>query len=136
VKSIDVFGKIKFQQDEGRLNREHYQEGKFYAFEVTDVKEDFHTKSTFYILEDDFTTHRMFFKGDQKHQIGDSCILEVAGFNEKGNLKLKEVAHAEKKPVEKAVKEEKDNTEEKLDDLWKSLPVLEVGDESQTLEFK
>lgn len=136
VKSIDVFGKIKFQQDEGRLNREHYQEGKLYAFEVTDVKEDFHTKSTFYVLEDDFTTHRMFFKGEQKYQIGDSCILEVAGFNEKGNLKLKEVAHVEKKPVEKAVKEEKDDTEEKLAALWKSLPVLEVGDESQTLEFK
>ena len=39
VKSIDVFGKIKFVQDEARLNREHYQEGKYYAFQVTDVKE-------------------------------------------------------------------------------------------------
>ena len=136
VKSIDVFGKIKFVQDEARLNKEHYLEGKLYAFEVTDVKEDYHTKSTFYILEDDFTTHRMFFKGEQKYQIGDSCILEVSGFNDRGNLKLKEVAHAEKKPIEKAVKEEKDNTEDKLAALWKSLPVLSVGDESQTLEFK
>lgn len=136
VKSIDAFGKIKFVQDEARLNREHYQEGKLYAFEVTDVKEDFYTKSTFYVLEDDFSTHRMFYKGEQKYQIGDSCILEVAGFNEKGNLKLREVVHTEKKPVEKAVKEEKDNTEDKLAALWKSLPVLGVGDESQTLEYK
>ena len=136
VKSIDVFGKIKFVQDEARLNKEHYQEGKLYAFEVTDVKEDFHTKSTFYVLEDDFSMHRMFYKGEQKYQIGDSCILEVVGFNEKGNLKLKEVTHAEKKPVEKAVKEVKDNTEDKLAALWKSLPVLNVGDENQTLELK
>ena len=136
VKSIDVFGKIKFQQDEARLNREHYQEGKLYAFEVADVKEEFRTKDTFYVLEDDFTTHRMFFKGEQKYQVGDSCVLEVAGFNDRGNLKLKEVTHADKKPVEKAVKDEVDHTEDKLASLWKSLPVLNVGDESQTLELK
>lgn len=136
VKSIDVFGKIKFQQDEARLNREHYQEGKLYAFEVAEVKEDFHTKDTFYVLEDDFTTHRMFFKGEQKYQVGDSCVLEVAGFNDRGNLKLKEVTHADKKYVEKAVKDVVDNTEDKLAVLWKSLPVLNVGDESQTLELK
>ena len=99
VKSIDVFGKIKFVQDEARLNREHYQEGKLYAFEVTDVKEDFRTKVTFYVLEDDFSTHRMFFKGEQKYQIGDACILKLAA-------------------------------------LWNSLPVLNVGDENQTLELK
>ena len=136
VKSIDVFGKIKFVQDEARLNREHYQEGKLYAFEVTDVKEDFRTKVTFYVLEDDFSTHRMFFKGEQKYQIGNSCILEVTGFSDKGNLKLKEVAHADKKPIDKAVQDTKDDTENKLAALWNSLPVLNVGDENQTLELK
>lgn len=136
VKSIDVFGKIKFVQDEARLNKEHYQEGKLYAFEVTDVKEDFRTKSTFYVLEDDFSMHRMFYKGEQKYQIGDSCILEVAGFSDKGNLKLKEVTHADKKPIDKAVQDTKDDTENKLAALWNSLPVLNVGDENQTLELK
>ena len=34
VKSIDVFGKIKFAQDIARLNKEHYHEGKLYAFDV------------------------------------------------------------------------------------------------------
>lgn len=136
VKSIDVFGKTKFVQDEARLNREHYQEGKLYAFEVTDVKEDFRTKVTFYVLEDDFSTHRMFFKGEQKYQIGHSCILEVTGFSDKGNLKLKEVAHADKKPIDKAVQDTKDDTENKLAALWNSLPVLNVGDENQTLELK
>ena len=35
VKSIDMFGKVRFQQDVGRLNKEHYHKGKLYAFEVT-----------------------------------------------------------------------------------------------------
>ena len=135
VKSIDVLGKIKFVQDEGRLNREHYKEGKLYAFEITDVKEDFRTKATYYVLEDDFTSHRMYFKDEQKYKIGDSCILEVTGFNDKGNLKLKEVEHTDKKPVEKPIETPKDDTT-KLAEYWKSLPVLDVGDESQTLELK
>ena len=136
VKSIDVFGRVKFAQDEARLNREHYQEGKLYAFEVTDVKEDFNTQATFYVLEDDFSTHRLYFKEEQKYQIGDSCILEVAGFNDRGSLKLKEVVRASEKNVESAIKEEDDNTERKLAALWASLPVLNVGDENQTLELK
>ncbi len=136
VKSIDIFGRVKFQQDEARLNKEHYQEGKLYAFEVIDIKEDYNSKSAFYVLEDDFTSHRLYFKGDQKYQIGDSCILEVIGFNDKGNLKLKEVEHVETASIEKAVKEVKDNTENRLATLWGSLPILNVGDENQTLEFK
>ena len=135
VKSIDVLGKIKFVQDEGRLNREHYKEGKLYAFEITDVKEDFRTKATYYVLEDDFTSHRMYFKDEQKYKIGDSCILEVSGFTDKGNLKLKEVEHTDEKPVEKPIETPKDDTT-KLAEYWKSLPVLDVGDESQTLELK
>lgn len=135
VKSIDVFGKIKLVQDESRLNREHYQEGKLYAFEVIDVKEDYYTKHTFYVLEDDFSTHRMFFCGEQKYQIGDSCILEVVGFSDKGYLKLKEVVHPDEKPVEKAIKEQMDDTKEELANL-SGLPVLDVDDEGQKLELK
>ena len=136
VSDIDAFGKIRFRQDEGRLNKEHYTIGKLYAFEVVDVKEDYNTQKPYYVIEDDFTSHRYYFQGEQKYQIGDSCILEVDGFTDKGNLKLKEVEHAEKKTVEKAVKEEKDNTEDKLAALWNCLPVLNVGDEGQTLELK
>lgn len=136
VKSIDVFGKIKFAQDIARLNKEHYHEGKLYAFDVIDVKEDLNTNATYYELEDDFTTHRFYFNGDQKYQKGDSCILEVAGINEKGNLKLKEVKHTSDEKVEKAVEEAKDDTKDKLSKLWESLPVLDVEDEGQTLELK
>lgn len=136
VKSIDVFGKIKFAQDIARLNKEHYHEGKLYAFDVIDVKEDHNTNTTYYELEDDFTTHRFYFNGDQKYQKGDSCILEVAGINEKGNLKLKEVKHTKNEKVEKAVEEAKDDTKDKLAKLWASLPIIDVGDEGQKLELK
>jgi len=136
VKSIDVFGKIKFAQDIARLNREHYHEGKLYAFDVKDVKEDHNTNATFYELEDDFTSHRLYFEGEQKFQIGDSCILEVTGFNDKGNLKLKEVSHSKDEHVEKPVEEAKDNTQDKLAKLWASLPILDIADEGQTLELK
>ena len=136
VKSIDAFGKIKFAQDIARLNRDHYREGKLYAFDVKDVKEDLNTNATFYELEDDFSSHRLYFEGEQKYQKGDSCILEVAGFNDKGNLKLKEVKHSKNETIEKPVEETKDNTQEKLTKLWASLPIMDVGEESQTLELK
>lgn len=135
VKSIDAFGKIKFAQDIARLNREHYHEGKLYAFDVKDVKEDLNTNATYYELEDDFTNHRLYFDGEQKYQKGDSCILEVAGFGDKGNLKLKEVKHSKNEPVEKPVEEAKDNIKE-LTKLWDSLPILDIADEGQTLELK
>lgn len=136
VKSIDVFGKIKFVQDIARLNKEHYHEGKLYSFDVKDVKEDHNTNATFYELEDDFTSHRLYFDGVQKYQIGDSCILEVTGFNDKGNLKLKEVKHSKDKHIEKPVEEAKDNTQDKLAKLWANLPILDIADEGQTLELK
>ena len=135
VKSIDVFGKIKFVQDIARLNKEHYHEGKLYAFDVKDVKEDRNTNTTFYELEDEFSSHRFYFEGEQKYQKGDSCILEVAGFNDKGNLKLKEVKHSKNEHVEKPVEEVKDNIKD-VTKLWESLPILNIADEGQTLELK
>ena len=136
VKTIDVFGKIKFVQDIARLNKEHYHEGKLYAFDIKDVKEDLNTDATYYELEDDFSSHRFYFEGEQKYQKGDSCILEVAGFNDKGNLKLKEVKHTKDETIEKPVEETKDNMQDKLTKLWASLPIMDVGEENQTLELK
>lgn len=46
------------------------------------------------------------------------------------------MAHADKKPIDKAVQDTKNDTENKLAALWNSLPVLNVGDENQTLELK
>lgn len=137
VKNIDAFGKIKFVQDEGRLNKEHYQIGKLYAFEVTDVKEDYNSAKPYYVIEDDFTTHHYYFKGEQKYKIGEDCILEVEGFTDKGFLKFKEVDHSDKgKTVESATTAPADKTQDRLAALWASLPILDVGEESQTLELK
>lgn len=137
VKDIDAFGKVKFRQDEGRLNKEHYEEGKLYAFEVTDVKEDFNTNAPYYVIEDDFAMHKYYFKGEQKYKIGDGCILEVEGFTDKGFLKLKEAKRKSTKDVETIIMDDQDDTSQKLSPQdWAQLPVLDVGDESQTLELK
>lgn len=136
VKSIDSFGKIRFRQDVGRLNKEHYKEGKMYGFEVTDVKEDHNTKYPYYIIEDDFTAHRYYFKDKQKYEIGNTCILEVIGFTDKGDLKFQEVKQTDTIQVEKVIETGNDNTAQRLEDLWDRFPVLDVDDESQTLELK
>ncbi len=137
VKSIDAFGKIKFRQDEGRLFQEHYKLGKLYAFEVIDVKEDYNSGKPYYVIEDDFASHHYYFQGDQKYKVGEDCTLEVSGFTDKGFLKLKEVDHSNQgQSVESAAVTPKDNTQERLATLWGNLPVLDVGEESQTLELK
>ena len=136
VKSIDEFGKIKFVQDIARLNKEHYHKGKLYAFDVIDVKEDHNTNTPYYILEDDFNSHRYYFSGEQKYSKGGTCILEIEGVNDRGFLMLKEVEHPKSEEVEQALSEPVDHTEDSMASLWGSLPVLDVGDESQTVEFK
>ena len=137
VKSIDVFGKVKFKQDEERLIKEHYEVGKLYGFEVTDIKEDFKSKSPYYIIEDDFIEHHYYFQGEQKYQIGDSCILEVEGFTEKGFLKLKEVEHYDISEIKKPIETTPDNIQElETNKDWDNLPVLEGVNESETLELK
>ena len=136
VKSIDVFGKIKFVQDEARLYKEHYQERKLYAFEVTDVKEDYNSGKPYYVIEDEFASHHYYFQGEQKYKVGEDCILEVTGFTDKGFLKLKEVERRNQEAVETAAVAPKDNTQDRMAALWTSLPVLDIGEESQMLELK
>lgn len=136
VKSIDAFGKMKLRQDEERLIRNHYQQGKLYPFEVTDVKEDYNTKNSYYVIEDEFTAHRYYFRGDQKYQIGNHCVLEVEGFTDKGFLKLKEVKHYEDSRVEQATLADAGDVGQKLTSLCGSLPVLAGVEENETMELK
>jgi len=86
---VDAFGKVKFRQDIKRVMEEHYAAGTLGAFNVTDVKDDTNGHS-FYLIEDDFAEHRYYIHGEQKYQIGDSCILEIKGVDSKGFLKLEE----------------------------------------------
>ena len=84
VTAIDVGGRVKFRQDEARLYEEHYKKGNLYPFSIIDVKEDYNSKVPFYIIEDDFSQHRIYFKGEQKFQIGDFCNWKYLGLNDKG----------------------------------------------------
>lgn len=135
LKRIDEFGRPRFFQDEERLYRDHYKVGKFYAFEVTDVREDFNTKSQYYVIEDDFASHRYYFEGEQKFQLGQGCILEVEGYTDKGFLKLKEKQDQSEVVVESAIPVD-DTVDQRVMQMWNSLPILDFGEEDNTLEYK
>ena len=130
--SVDVFGKVRFRQDEAWLNKEHYKVGKMYAFEVTDVKEDHNSKTPYYVIEDDFSLHRYYFQGEQKYQIGESCILGVEGFTSKGFLKLKEVRHSGQDSSKTAHVRTANDHKHVKDNKY----LLGVGSEGHTVEFK
>ena len=120
-----------------RLNREHYKEGKLYAFEITDVKQDINSMKPYYVIEDDFASHRYYFTGEQKYKLGEDCILEVVGFTNKGFLKLKEVERLVNHQVERPDGMSNNNYERQQTNYnWDKLPTLNVGEESETVEFK
>ncbi|MCQ2257809.1 MAG: ATP-binding protein [Bacteroidaceae bacterium] len=134
VCSVSAFG-CKLRQDEGRLFMEHYQNGKLYCFDVKDVKLDHNSDKPYYIIEDDFASHHYYFNDEQKYQIGDACILEVKGFTDKGFLKLVEPKRLKDQDVEKPIEVKDENAEKRINQLWNSLPVLDV-EENETLELK
>lgn len=135
VTQVDSFGRVKFKQDESRLFKEHYQEGKYYIFHVNEVKEDYNSKVLFYAIEDDFAEHKYYFKGEQKHQVGDDCILEVSGFTSKGFLQFKE--HDTLLQGEELSNAFEKSTGEKESDFsMNNEPILAVGDEDMWTEFK
>ncbi len=137
VKNIVDTGRIKLWQDESVLYKEHYEVKKLYAFEVTDIKEDYNTHVRYYTLEDDFNTHRFYFTGEPIHQIGDNCILQLTGFSKTGHLQLVEVKPTKKDVVEQTSVPTVDNTESRLSEKkWSQLPVLEGYEEGQNVEFK
>lgn len=135
VKSIDAFGNVKFQQDEGRLYREHYREGKLNAFTITGTGEDWKSHKPYYIIEDSFASHRYYFYGEQKYQIGDDCILEIEGFTDKGFLKLKEGKTATSIVCESFAEDVGDDGTSNVA-TWHNFPILDVPDENEILELK
>lgn len=138
VSDIDATGKILFKQDEASLYKDFYKKGKLYGFSIVDVKEDYNTNASYYIIEDDYAQHRFYFSGEQEKEIGDTCILEVDNFTEKGFVRFKEVEHVVDDNVETEIISKTDDpvTEDQLMKAWDSLPVLQVGDESETIEYK
>lgn len=131
VRSIDAFGKFSICQDEGRVFKEHYHPGKMYPFHVFDIKHDSPANKDYYLIEDDFASHRYYIYGERKYEVGDDAILEVDGFTDKGFLKLKEVSH------EMPEENEEGSSRLAAKELGiSSLPTISVGDESETLELK
>lgn len=118
VTKIEPDGRVRFKQDEARLMAEHYKKDEFYIFSVTEIKEDYNTKAPYYIVEDDFSQHRFYFKDEQKFQVGDDCILQVDGITDKGFLKLKEYKG------------------EKLQKVENSIPIYEGSNEDWKTEYK
>ncbi len=135
VRSIDVIGRIVLRIDEGAMIREHYQEGKAYAFHITDSRDDPNTNAHYYVVEDDFARHRLYRDESEKYQKGGDCILRVKKFNDKGFLvfeepdEKKDVKEVAEQPVVTA-------TEQQVPQQWQNAPVLEIGDEGTQLEFK
>lgn len=134
VKCVDEFERVKFQQDEAQLYREHYKAGKMYGFEVVDVRTDNKTMTSYYVIEDDFASHRYYFDGDQKYMLGDTCILEVKGFKNNGFLKLAEVKHHIDDDVEIGSERVETSEQEHTDDR-QNFAMLDL-DESQRVELK
>lgn len=135
VRSIDVFGRIVLRIDEGAMIKEHYQEGKAYAFHITDSRDDPNSNAHYYVVEDDFARHRLYRDESEKYQKGGDCILRVKKFNDKGFLvfeepdEKKDVKEVAEQPVVTA-------TEQQMPQQWQNAPVLEIGDEGTQLEFK
>ena len=135
VRSIDVIGRIVLRIDEGTMIREHYQEGKAYAFHITDSRDDPNTDAHYYVVEDDFARHRLYRDESEKYQKGGDCILRVKKFNDKGFLVFEEpdVAKETKAQVEQPAAPAH---EQHVPQQWKNAPVLDVADEGTRLEFK
>ena len=135
VRSIDVNDRIVLRIDEGAMIREHYQEGKAYAFHITDSRDDPNTNAHYYVVEDDFARHRLYRDESEKYQKGGDCILRVKKFNDKGFLVFEEPD--EKKDVKEVVEQPiATATEQHVPQQWQNAPVLEIGDEGTQLEFK
>lgn len=128
VSQVSAFG-FKLRQDEGRLFQEHYKVGKLYAFDVKDVKLDHNSDKPYYVIEDDFASHHYYYRDEQKYNVGDSCILEVKGFTDKGFLKLAEV-----KRSASVVSEQEDKKSEVVQS--DSCPVLNGVEEDNVTELK
>ena len=86
VKSITDDGHPKFRQDEQRALQEHYPLGHYYGFSIADKKTDNNTQAQYYVIEDDFASHRWY--SDDDLQIGDNIILEAKGITNKGFIRF------------------------------------------------
>lgn len=135
VKSIDIFGRIQLRLDEGSMIRGHYREGEQYAFHIADSRDDPKTDAHYYVIEDDFASHRFYCDESEKYIKGGDCILLVKGFNDKGFLKLEEPHKKKQKEVSVVQTPQSPPVKSEFNHL-SGAPLLNVGEEGTRLEFK
>ena len=138
VKSIDPFGRPKLKQETASIYKRIYEFGKDYVFKVTDIKRDICSpvKAEYYQLEDEWCVHRCYFK-EQLHQIGDVCTMMVEGISDNGDyLIIKEAGQQNKAKVQKTNSPIDDKNEENSHNTRGQYPILDLGEESTTLEYK
>jgi hypothetical protein len=127
VAGTDTKGNFRIKQDECRVLQEHYDIGHFYAFKISDKRQDNNNK-TYYVLEDDFSYQRWY--SNEDYEIGDDIILLAKSISNNGYIfyekhKSPSVDQASGKKPEQEVQLTTDNS-----------PIFEGEDENQNIEYK
>ena len=127
VAGTDTKGNFRIKQDECRVLQEHYDIGHFYAFKISDKRQDNNNK-TYYVLEDDFSYQRWY--SNEDYEIGDDIILLAKSVSNNGYIfyekhKSPSVDQTSGKKPEQEVQLATDNS-----------PIFEGEDENQNIEYK
>lgn len=127
VAGTDTKGNFRIKQDECRVLQEHYDIGHFYAFKISDKRQDNNNK-TYYVLEDDFSYQRWY--SNEDYEIGDDIILLAKSVSNNGYIfyekhKSPSVDKTQEKKPEQEVQLTTDNS-----------PIFEGEDENQNIEYK
>ena len=127
VAGTDTKGNFRIKQDECRVLQEHYDIGHFYAFKISDKRQDNNNK-TYYVLEDDFSYQRWYSYED--YEIGDDIILLAKSVSNNGYIFYEK----HKSPSVDKTPEKKPEQEVQL--TTDNSPIFEGEDENQNLEYK
>lgn len=131
VYKIDVFGRVCFRLNVGKLFAEHYELNKLYQFTVIDNRIDPNTNAKYYVIGDDFAEHRYY--TDECLEIGDDCVLLIKEFNAKGFVTFAPVQDpvSQQESVEEPVQVGGETVE-----AAEAPYILDIEDEGTTLELK
>ena len=127
VIGINKNGVFRIKQDECRVLQEHYDLGHFYAFKISDKRQDNNDK-TYYVLEDDFSYQRWYSNDD--FEIGDDIILLAKSINNNGYIYYEQ----HKSPADIPSPETK--SVQKQESISVDGPLFEGGEEGQNVEYK
>lgn len=127
VAGTDTKGHFRIKQDECRVLQEHYDIGHFYAFKISDKRQDNNNK-TYYVLEDDFSYQRWY--SNEDYEIGDDIILLAKSVSNNGYIFYEK----HKSPSVDKTPEKKPEQEVQL--TTDNSPIFEGEDENQNIEYK